>query len=117
MQMLPHKKNMHVLFSVGLFCFIMGLVLCASAGYAQDRYKGEWVLPEHYPDGFNGWGRIDRLAPDEIVIDDNLYPLSPSVKYNIATSSNVRASLFRVGDTVGYLEDANGLIISLWRIP
>jgi hypothetical protein len=116
--MLPHKKNMHVLYSVGLLCFVVGLVLCAaSVGYAQDRYKGEWILPEHYPDGFNGWGRIDRLGADEIVIDDTLYPLSPSVMYNIATSSNVRASLFRVGDTVGYLEDANGLIISLWRIP
>ena len=116
--MLPIKKNMLVLNSIGLVCLVVGLVLCAaSVGYAQDRYKSEWVLPGHYPDGFNGWGRIDRLGADEIVIDDNLYPLSPSVKYNIATSSNVRASLFRVGDTVGYLEDVNGLIISLWRIP
>ena len=69
--MLPHKKNMHVLHSVVLVCFVVGLVLCAaSAGYAQDRYKGEWILPEHYPDGFNGWGRIDRLGADEIVIHD-----------------------------------------------
>ena len=116
--MLPHMKNTQVLFSVGLFCFVMGLVLCgAPAGYAQDRHKGEWVLPGHYPDGFDGWGRLDRLGADEIVIDDNLYPLSPSVTYNIATGNNVGASLFRVGDRVGYIEDANGLIISLWRIP
>jgi hypothetical protein len=97
---------------------VVGLVFwCASVGVAQQRHKGEWVLPAHYPDGFHGWGRIDRLGADEIVIDDNLYPLSPSVTYNTASGSNVRASGFRIGDTVGYLEDANGLIISLWRIP
>ena len=116
--MLSQGKNISVLQIVGLLCFVVGLVLCGtSVGYAQELYKGEWVLPEHYPDGFHGWGRLDRLGADEIVIDDNLYPLSPSVKFNTATSNNVRASMFRVGDTVGYLEDPNGLIISLWRIP
>jgi hypothetical protein len=116
--MLSQGKNISVLQILGLLCFVVGLVLgSASVGCAQERYKGEWVLPEHYPDGFHGWGRLDRLGTDEIVIDDNLYPLSPSVMFNTATSNNVRASMFRVGDTVGYLEDSNGLIISLWRIP
>jgi hypothetical protein len=116
--MLTRKKNMKVLQIVGLLCFIVGLVLGGvSVGYAQQRYKGEWVLPEHYPEGFHGWGRMDRLGAHEIVIDDHLYPLSPSVTFNTATSRDVRASWFQVGDTVGYLADTNGLIISLWRIP
>ena len=116
--MSTQKNSVKVSQIVGLLCLVVGLVLgVASVGYAQERYKGEWVLPEHYPDGFHGWGRIDRLDTDEIVIDDHLYPLSPSVKFNTATNLNVRASWFRIGDTVGYLADANGLIISLWRIP
>ena len=116
--MLTQKKNVKVSQIVGLLCFVVGLVLGgASFGYAQERYKGEWVLPEHYPDGFHGWGRMDRLGADEIVIDDHLYPLSPSVTFNTDTGSNVSSSWFRNGDRVGYLEDANGMIISLWRIP
>lgn len=103
----------------GLLALVLlcGSILFPTGGYAQGPYKGEWILPQHYPNGFDGWGHIDRLAPDEIVIDDTLYKLSPSVTYNTSVKTNVSTSLFGVGNVVGYLQSPAGEIISLWRIP
>jgi hypothetical protein len=115
--MLKVRKKKNVLFRIALLCMIIGLVVFASPGYAQGRYKGEWVLPKHYPQGFDGWGRIDRISDGEVVIDDTMYPLSPAVTYNIPEASNINSSFLRAGDMVGYLMDQKGFIISLWRIP
>ncbi len=111
------KKRKYILHSFLVFILVCGAVLLPAGGSAQGPYKGEWVLPKHYPNGFDGWGRIDRLAADEVVIDDTLYPLSPSVTYNIPTNNNISSSFLRVGDIVGYLKNPKGFIISLWRIP
>ena len=44
---------------------------------AETHGEGGFVLPEYYPDRFNGTGRINRIAMDEVVIDDSLYRFSP----------------------------------------
>jgi hypothetical protein len=115
--MLKRIQKNNELSGIVLLCMIIVLVVFASPGYAQGRYKGEWVLPKHYPQGFDGWGRLDRISDGEVVIDDTLYPLSPAVTYNIPETSNINSSFLRAGDTVGYLMDQKGFIISLWRIP
>ncbi len=115
--MFKSRKKIHAWHKAILLGLFISIVLMGTFGHAQGPYKGEWVLPEHYPNGFDGWGRIDRLADDEIVIDDTLYAFSPAVIYNTPTSSNIPASWFHIGDRVGYLKNESNQIISLWKIP
>jgi len=106
-------------FSAGMFLFLVLTVVLipVSDGYTQQKYKGEWILPENYPlGGFDGWGTINRLAAEEVVIDDVLYALSPSVTYHFPSASDVSASWFKPGQLVAFLQNATGEIISLWRI-
>jgi hypothetical protein len=115
--MLKHRKINHVLHKALLLGLFISIALMGTFGHAAGPYKGEWVLPNHYPNGFDGWGRIDRLADHEVVIDDTSHALSAAVIYNTPTSSHIPASWFHVGDLVGYLKNGNNEIISLWRIP
>jgi hypothetical protein len=111
------KYGKYILGGLLALILLCGSIILPTGGYAQGPYKGEWILPQHYPNGFDGWGRIDRLASDEIVIDDTLYKLSPSVTYNTSAGTNVSMSLCGIGNVVGYLQSTEGEIISLWRIP
>jgi hypothetical protein len=98
-----------------LFFSIFSLLL-GGIGFPADDEKESKELPRHYPLEFTGTGRIDRMAQDEIVIDDRLYGLSPHTTYNIPTHNNVSRSNFRVGQFVGYITEGNRQIISLWLI-
>ena len=106
-------------FSAGILVFLALIVFLmpVSAGHTQQKHKGEWIFPENYPlGGFDGWGTINRLATEEVVIDDVLYALSPSVTYHFPAASDVPASWFKPGHLVGFLKNTAGEIISLWRI-
>lgn len=85
------------------------------AAGGQILQKGEWYPPENYPDGFHGWGRISRIDEKEIVIDDSLYALAKSVSFHTPGVSDVPSSWFGTGDTVGWLQNDRGEIVSLWR--
>jgi hypothetical protein len=110
-----HAKIKYVLLMVALVLPLVGITLPAGVCYGQ-RVKGEWVLPNHYPDGFDGVGHINRIAKDEIVIDDCLHKLSPFTKYATPTRSNTLRSRFRVGDFVGYIKNSKDEIESLWLL-
>jgi hypothetical protein len=79
-------------------------------------YKEEWKLPGFYPQGFDGYGHIDRLDMDEIVIDDSLLKLAYNVRYNTPRRKNTTDSDFGVGNVVGYLVNGEGQVVSLWLI-
>ena len=103
--------------------FLAGLILAsglpavpAPALSAQDRHKGEWRLPPHYPDGFHGWGRIDRISSKEVVIDDCLLKLSPSISYHTPTQTDGSRSWIGPGRTVGYMLNERREVLSLWLI-
>lgn len=110
-------KTKPVLAAILFALLCVAFLIPASVGHCQQKHKGEWILPENYPPGgFDGWGRIDRLGKDEVVIDDTLYRLSASVTYHAPSADNVSASWLQAGNLVGFLTNVNGEVISLWRI-
>lgn len=84
--------------------------------FAEGRVKPEIVLPQHYPNGFDGYGLLQRIGGREVVIDDQLLKLSPSIKYHTPTSISASGAYFRPGVIVGFLRNSENEIISLWLI-
>jgi hypothetical protein len=84
--------------------------------YKKINYLILWKLPGFYPQGFDGYGHIDRLDMDEIVIDDSLLKLAYNVRYNTPRRKNTTDSDFGVGNVVGYLVNGEGQVVSLWLI-
>jgi hypothetical protein len=101
---------------IGVAVFFLSAAIPATVGHAQRRLKGEWVLPKDYPDGFNGWGRIDRIGKDRVVIDDTVLRLSPSVVYRTPTNRYATSAYFKPGHLVGFMTNQSNEIISLWLI-
>ena len=104
-----------------LVCSLLALFLVSTGmpmtlAHAERRYKPEVVLPSSYPDGFNGFGYMQALAEDRIVIDDISIRVAPFVTYHTPTNMNSTAAEFKIGDLVGYLTNEEGEIISLWLI-
>jgi hypothetical protein len=111
---LDRKINNVIGLGLGLVLALIFIVSFAKVGLTEERNGGGLALPEHYPDRFTGIGRIDRLAEEEIVIDDSLYTLAPYVTYHTPTAMNVSNIMFRAGNLVGFLTNSEGQIISLW---
>jgi hypothetical protein len=99
------------------FCFI-SVAATSNPSYAQSqrKVKPEIVLPEKYPDGFDGWGQVDRISTGEVVIDDSLYRLAPDVEYHTPQDRLATMYSFKPGDIVGFLRNGNGKIASLWLL-
>jgi len=111
-----HAKIKHIPFMIILVLLIVGVTLPSGICYAQKLAKGEWAFPEYYPKKFDGEGYIDRIAKDEIVINDCWYGFSPFVKFSTPTRRNTLKSRFRAGDLVGYITNSKHEIESLWLL-
>jgi hypothetical protein len=74
------------------------------------------VLPKHYPNGFDGYGLLQRIGHREVVIDDQLLKLSPNIEYHTPTRMNASGAYFRPGVLVGFLRNSENEIVSLWLI-
>ena len=111
-----HRRISQIIAVIALALILVGVCMPASVSGGDRKIKGEWILPKHYPAGFDGYGNINRIAADEVVIDDALMRLSPSVNY--ATPESVVASMgdFAEGDLVGYLTNSQRQVVSLWMI-
>ena len=109
-------KLRYILVCTGLALFLVSVVIPADLSQAQKRYKPEVVLPPQYPDGFHGFGRIDVLYEDRIVIGDFSIKLTPLVTYHTPTNMNSYSADFNPGDLVGWLKNLDGEIKSLWLI-
>ena len=102
------------------------LILCLAApvvlpevSQAQGRYfKEEWLglLPAYYPRGFDGYGRIDRLNLEEVVIDDAFFKLAVDVRYSTPRRKHSTSHAFETGRLVGYILNERREIESLWFI-
>jgi len=106
----------HMILCIGLAVCFLSITIPASVSFAERRVKGEWVLPKHYPDGFDGWGRIDRITEDTVVIDDTILKLYPYAKYCTPTTKYATSAYFSPGNLVGYVTNSENEIISLWLI-
>jgi hypothetical protein len=84
--------------------------------FAQERVKPEIVLPQHFPNGFDGYGLLQRIGDGEVVIDDQLLKLSPIIEYHTPISMNASRAYFRPGVLVGFLRNSENEIVSLWLI-
>ena len=115
-KMIFRARMRHIMLCIGLAVFFLSAVIPATAGHAQRRVKGEWVLPKHYPDGFDGWGSIVRIAKDTVVIDDTVLRLSPSVVYRTPTKMYATSAYFKPGNLVGFMTNPKNEIVSLWLI-
>ncbi len=101
----------------GVAVFLAGGVIGENVSHAGGKvFREEWKLPDFYPRGFDGYGRIDMIFADRIVISDSSKKLSRSVVYAVPSSPYASKSSFRVGDMVGYLIDRERAIVSLWLI-
>ncbi len=77
----------------------------------------EWIMPPHYPpDGFDGFGYINRISAQEVVIDDGLLKLARLVNYQTPHRGAASRSYFEAGDLVGYLKNSQHEVMSLWLI-
>jgi hypothetical protein len=101
---------------IALALIVAGICIPAGALAGEQKIMGEWILPEHYPKGFDGYGYINRLAADEAVIDEALFRLSPRVTYSTLISVMAVSQDFSEGDLVGYITDSEKAIVSLWLI-
>jgi hypothetical protein len=122
MQMIQrHEKNWRKLTATALCVGVVVLMgsgaIVGNLSYAESKiFLEEWKLPDFYPRGFDGYGRIDKIFEDRIIINDSSKKLSRSTVYGVPSSPHASKSSFRVGNTVAYLLDQRREIISLWLI-
>ena len=101
----------HIAVCVGLLALFLVSITLPVVSYA-----GEYGFPEYYPGNFDGSGRIDRIAADEVVINDSLFGLSPEVEYHTKITRNASSAWFKEGKFIGYITNSRREIVSLWLI-
>jgi hypothetical protein len=103
-------------------CLGLALVFTLSAvpanlSYAQGRYMSEeWKVPKFYPRGFDGYGKIDTIEEDGVIISDTAWKFSPGIQFATPGDRNAGIDDFSPGDTVAYLLNQDREITSLWYI-
>jgi len=90
------------------------MILLAGISHGEGTDMGAADLPQDY--FLEGVGEIERLATNEIVINDRLFILSPSTVFNTPTMKNAPRSWFHEGNIVRYFVNKNREIKSLWLI-
>ena len=103
-------------------CLGLAMVFILSAvpgdiSYAKGRFmREEWKVPKFYPQGFDGYGRIDTIRKDGVIIADTLWKFSRQIQFATPKDRNAGMRSFSEGDTVAYLLNEKREIISLWYI-
>lgn len=111
------RKKIAAALCAGVVVFMASWGILGTVSHAGGKvFREEWKLPDFYPRGFDGYGRIDMIFADRIVISDLSKKLSRSVVYAVPSSPYASKSSFRVGNMVGYLLDHERQIVSLWLI-
>ena len=102
-----------------VIALVMSLAILASysSTFCAEQFLGERThFPSYYPEKFDGIGRIDRIARDEIVISDSLYKLSPNATYATPRRKTAPRTRLDIGNLVGFVANERNEIVSLWLI-
>ena len=102
-----------VLLRVGFILLCAGMVIPATAGWAQES---TFELPDFYPESFSGFGCIDSINGDGVVIDDRLMRFSLAATFHTPKMPNASWQRFEPGYMAGYIWDDDNEIESLWYI-
>jgi hypothetical protein len=95
---------------------MMGFVtMLFIAGICQGQGV-ERTYPDYYPDTYNIIGKIDRIAENEIVINDTLYRFSPNLTCYTPTTMYASKAIFSVGNRVGVEIDSKNEVTSLYLL-
>jgi hypothetical protein len=113
---MSHAKITHITVIMVAVLLIVGVALPVGTSHAQGKVKGEWILPKHYPDGFDNMGHINSITKDGIVIDDHSFGFSPSVRFSTPTRERASRSRFRAADLVGYIVNEREQIEGLYLL-
>lgn len=93
----------------------MALILFAISANVYAQPPGV-VFPSYYPEDFSGVGRIGRMEAKKIVINDQLYYLSPRITYHTLNQEYAFKSAIKPGMLVGYVKSSVNEIVSLYLI-
>ena len=103
--------------SLGLALIFVLSAVPGNLSYAQGRFmREEWKVPDFYPNGFDGYGKIDRIDEDGVVIADTVWKFSGYVRFATPGDRNAGISSFNEGDTAAFLLNEDREVISLWYI-
>ena len=91
-----------VLLKMGFVLLCAAMVMPTATGRAQES---EFKLPDFYPESFSGYGCIDSIDSDGVVIDDRSMRFSATATFHTPTKPNA-----------GYIRNADKEIESLWFI-
>jgi hypothetical protein len=111
-----HHRIKQIVAGIALALIVAGICIPVGVGAGERKIRGEWILPENYPAGFDGYGYINRIAAEAAVIDESLFRFSPAVTYTTPGSIMAESKDFTDGDLVGYLTNSEQAIVSLWLI-
>ncbi len=106
-------NNRDVMLKIGFMLLFAGLLIPAAAGWAQE---GAINLPDFYPETFSGYGCIDGITSDGVVIDDRLMRFSISAKFHTPGKRDTNWMRFEPGYLAGYIRNADNEVESLWYI-
>jgi hypothetical protein len=103
--------------SLGLALVFVLTAVPGNFSYAQDRFMREdWKVPDFYPKWFNGYGKIDKIEEDIVILSDTSYEFAPGVRFTTPSDRSARIDDFTIGDTAAFLLNQDGEITSLWFI-
>jgi hypothetical protein len=113
-----HSKIRPAVLYITLAICALGSAVYTGVGHAEGKnyYREEWNLPDFYPRGFDGYGRIEQIEKNNIVITDTALKLSPGARFCTPHSRRASRTAFAAGSLVAYILNDKREIESLWLI-
>ena len=110
------KKKNKIISLIAAILMLIAIVPGPAVFSEQKLTKPEWVMPDHYPEWFHGWGKIGYFEESEIVINDIEFRVSTYATFHTPDHPSASRHEFSKGKLAGFLLDANNEVISLWMI-